>query len=220
MSVIDPRPIRFRRIALALLPVSLALLSACATPLQPPVVGYTCCNLRPVDGWISSNNVQGGGMIPAGQKVRLDSMKRSYYVYGTIGGQDFALRDDSAHSNADTMAWIRRLVVAQDPNAQTTAWDPEIRAAVRYGRVLVGMTRAQVAMSLGYPSPNDTPDLTAPKWRYRTAAEDLPIDLVFDGDQRLVRLEGKPPAIAIVEAEHLVDTRQSSVAPGVSSAND
>ena len=219
MFSIDPRAIRFRPTALTL-PVALALLSACAMPLQPPVVGYTCCNLRPVDGWISSNNVQGGSMIPAGQRIRLDSIKRSYYVYGTIGGRDFALRDDAARSDADTMAWVRRVVIAQDPNVQATTWSPEVRAAVRYGRVLVGMTRSQVAMSLGYPSLNDTPDLMAAKWRYWTAAEDLPVDLVFDRDQRLVRLEGKPSAIAIVETERLVDTPQSSLIPGVRSAND
>jgi hypothetical protein len=218
MFATDPRPAGSRLAALAMLPVIVALLPACATPLQPPVVGYTCCNLRPVDGWISSDNLQGGGMIPPGQPVRLDSIKRSYYVYGTIGDQAFALRDDASRSEADTMDWVRRVVVAQDPNARATTWSPEIRAAVRYGRVLAGMTRAQVAMSLGYPSRNDTPDLLGSKWRYWTAAEDLPVDLVFDSAQRLAGFEGKPSAISIVEAERFGDSPQAGMASMATSA--
>ncbi|MDR6891033.1 hypothetical protein J2X67_005581, partial [Variovorax sp. 3319] len=33
------------------------LLSGCATKLTQPITGYTCCNLRPDYGWVSSTNM-------------------------------------------------------------------------------------------------------------------------------------------------------------------
>ncbi|MGE0798543.1 MAG: hypothetical protein AB7G13_06515 [Lautropia sp.] len=203
--------------SLALAGISLSILAGCAaTPIEPAIVGYTCCNLHPEEGWVSSQNVQGGAVIPAGQRVRLDSIKRGYYVYGTIGGVEYALRNDSSKGEASTMPWVHRLVVPQDPRRQLADWPEPIRTAVRDARVSVGMTRAQVAMSLGYPSPDDTPNLSGATWRYWTAAHDLPVDLLFDAEQRLVRLTGKPEAVASLAAE----TPPEAAAPAIVSKGD
>jgi hypothetical protein len=166
--------------------------------LPQPITGYTCCNLRMHDGWISSNNVQGGTLISAGEPVKLDSMKRSFYVYGTIGSADVALRDDSARTEADTQRWLRQIVLAEDPRSQIAGWPTEVRGAVLAGRASVGMTRTQVLTALGPPSSLETPDRNAASWRYWTALEDEPVDLFFGEDGRLARFGGKGPAVRLL----------------------
>lgn len=174
-------------------------LTACATPLDKPLAGYSCCNLRASAGWVSSNNVQGGDLIAAGTPIALTSIKRRFYAYGTVNGSEFGFRDDAAKEEADTLAWLQRIVVAVDPRPQIAAAAPEVRRAIGAARVVIGMTRAEVAMALGHPSPNDTPDLAAATWRYWTAVLDEPVDLHFADDGRLLRLTGKPQAVQSIE---------------------
>lgn len=190
-----------RPAVLALSLGALAGLSACATRLPQPITGYTCCNLRMHEGWISSNNVQGGTLVPAGEPVKLDSIKRSFYVYGTVGSADVAIRDDSARTEADTQRWLRQVVVAEDPRPQIAGWPVEVRRAVLAGRAAVGMSRAQVLIALGPPSPVDTPNQAASSWRYWTALEDQPVDLLFAEDGRLERLSGKASAVRLLSYE-------------------
>ena len=196
---------RHRRTAAALkwtLPAVLAgLLSGCATPIEPAVAGYACCNLRMQYGWISSNNVQGGTLLPVGEPVQMTTIKRQYYVYGRIGGLDVALRDDASKSEAQTLQWVRSIIVKDDPRLQLAAWPSDIRAAVLAARVVIGMSRAQVLMALGPPSRIDTPDMAAASWRYWTEADDLPVDLHFGSDDRLQRIEGKPTAVRVISLQ-------------------
>lgn len=190
------------RLALLIAAPAAALIAGCAaTPMQQPISGYTCCNLRATQGWVSSNNVQGGDLIPAGSTILLNSIKRQYYLYGRIGSAEYGLRADSAKTEQDTMRWVQRVVVAEDPSPQLAAWPGEVRAAVGAARVFVGMKRAQVAMALGYPSPTDTPELSASLWRYWTPAEDLPVDLRFDAEGTLVELIGKASAVRTLEMQ-------------------
>lgn len=202
MTAQQRRPGRIAAICRWAAPALLAgLLSACSTPIKPAMTGYTCCNLRVYTDWVSSNNVQGGTIIPAGEPVELHWIKRQFYVYGTIGGADVSLRDDAAKSEADTMRWLQRIVTKEDPKLQFATWPADVRLAVRSARVMTGMTRAQVLMALGPPSRVDTPDMAAPIWRYWTAALDLPVDLVFGSDDRLIRLDGKPVAVQVIESK-------------------
>jgi hypothetical protein len=175
------------------------MLAACAaSTLKSPIVGYTCCNLTAAEGWISSNNVQGGAFIGAGEPVQLTSIKRQYYVYGTVGHSEFGFRDDNAKKEADTLEWLGRIVVAEDPRPQIATWPADVRLAVGTARVKVGMTRLQVLTALGHPARADTPDLDGSTWRYWTSIEDEPVDLVFDGD-RLASLQGKASAVRRLE---------------------
>lgn len=81
-------------VALAAAAIALA---GCAAPLdKKPLNDYICCNLRAADGWICSNNVHGGALVPLGEPVTPGSIKRRYYVYGEVGGHEVGFRDGSA----------------------------------------------------------------------------------------------------------------------------
>lgn len=74
----------FQRSAVAVAFPFAVLLSGCATKLTHPITGYTCCNLRPDYGWVSGANMLGGPIVPAGEPVVLDTMKRDRYVYSGL----------------------------------------------------------------------------------------------------------------------------------------
>lgn len=175
-----------------------AALGGCATRLPEPVSGYTCCNLHASGGWVSSGNVLGGSFVPAGQPAKADTIKRQYYVYGEVGGESYAFRNDSARSEQDTLVWLRRIIVAEDPRARMAHWSPAVRNAVGAGRVMPGMSRDQVIVALGYPSAEDTRDLDSPTWRYWTSIDDTPVDLDFATDGTLVKVNASPAALALV----------------------
>lgn len=189
-----------RHVLPATMSLAAALVAGCAaTPISPPMSGFTCCNLRGSGGWVSSNNVQGGDLIPAGTSITLSSIKRQYYIYGQVGSAEYGFRDDSAASQQDTLGWARRLVVQHDPKSVARSWPQDVRTAIGVARVSVGMTREQVAMSLGYPSRADTPELSSSTWRYWTPVEDLPVDLKFADDGRLRELAGNAAAVQLIE---------------------
>ncbi|MFM9923128.1 hypothetical protein VLK31_09075 [Variovorax sp. H27-G14] len=189
----------FPRTAAALAVIASVFLSGCATKLSQPITGYTCCNLRPDYGWVSSANLLGGPIVPVGEPVVLDTMKRDRYAYGTIGGDYVSLRDDTARSKEDMLRWTRQIVVPTDPRLTLATWGPEVQKAVYAAKAAVGMTRPQVLMSLSYPSRNDTKDLNANTWRYWTTQEDEPVDILFGADGTVSGFSGKPSAIRTVE---------------------
>ncbi|WP_454908871.1 hypothetical protein [Variovorax gossypii] len=175
------------------------ILTGCATKLAPPITGYTCCNLRPEYGWVSSTNMLGGAILPSGEPVVIDSMKRDRYAYGTIGGDYVSLRDDTARSREDMQRWMRQIVVPTDPKVTLATWSSDVQRAVYSAKVIVGMTRPQVLMSLSYPSRDDTKDLNGNSWRYWTTQEDEPVDILFGADGAVSGFSGKPSAVRTVE---------------------
>jgi len=188
--------------SLAVVTVATAMatvVSGCATKLAPPITGYTCCNLRPDYGWVSSTNMLGGAIVPAGEPVLINTMKRDKYAYGTIGGDYVSLRDDTARGKEDMQRWMRQIVVPTDPKQTLASWSSDVQKAVYSAKVVVGMTRPQVLMSLSYPSRNDTKDLNGNTWRYWTTQEDEPVDILFGADGTVSGFSGKPSAVRTVE---------------------
>lgn len=175
-----------------LLPLAAALLAGCAaTPLQPTITGYSCCNLGVEYGWIARSNVQGQRTIPAGEPMTVESIKKTHYLYGSLGDLQVGWYDDIGKTREDALRWVNQLVVKEDPRVQMAGWSAESRAAVQAGRVRLGMTKAQVLMALGPPPPGETADTAAAVWTYWTSS-DKTVDLRFAADGTLAALEGEP----------------------------
>lgn len=197
-SVLACRPRRFA--AAVCVPVMLALSGCIAFKVDQPITGYTCCNLRAENGWVSSDNVIGrGSVIPLGTPARITDIKRSYYLYGRIGEEDLGLRDDSAKREADTLRWAHLVIVSEDPRGALAGWPMDVRTAVGLARVMPGMTRQQVAMSIGHPPASETPDPNAAVWRYWTRVDETPLEVAFADDGRVTRISGSPAGVALVE---------------------
>lgn len=169
-----------------------------ATRLPQPITGYTCCNLRDNGGWIFSDNVQDGKLIPAGEPVTLTSTKRTYYVYGEFAQRSIGLWDTQSDNSGQVFAWVHRIVVSEDPRPKIAALPPEIRDAIHAAKVVRGMTRQQVLWAVGYPGLDETPDLAGPVWRYWTPKAKKTVDIQFGPDGKVVAISGPPASVQLM----------------------
>ncbi|MBK4734938.1 hypothetical protein [Noviherbaspirillum pedocola] len=172
----------FTRISLCL-----ALATACSLPAlaQESTDGYLCCNLRSDGSWISDINYAEDGkhIIPAGTPLKVLNQGR-YRVYVQIEGKKQALGNDYSRE-LDLNAFTARYVAKTDPTAALAAAPEKIRTAVREARVVPGMTREQVFMSVGYPVTSENPRLDARVLRYWLSSF-AEFQVVFD-DSGLVK---------------------------------
>jgi hypothetical protein len=146
-------------------------LAACQTqPVAeqtPWLTGYTCCNLHYDGDWISDANYADLPFIPAGTPVSVAQPGRdSNRAYATIGGRPFRLGLDYGRAIQGTEQWLSTIIVREDPRINNAAWALEVRQAIAQSKVLIGMTKEQAIVALGYPLPTRTPNLDSSVWRY------------------------------------------------------
>jgi len=145
--------------------------SGCAVTHVSPVgfgalpSGYTCCNLRHVNGWISDGNWSDFPIIPAGAPIKVTGYG-SNRVYVEIDGKAFRIGHDYGRERESLEQYVAKLIVPEDPRARVAAWPDAVREAVRLGRLTPGMTREQAIIAAGYPASHRTPVLEAPVWTY------------------------------------------------------
>lgn len=175
------------------------LLAGCAQrgPIPPDEVwlkGYTSSNLRyqPGTDWISDGNYTGYPLIPAGSPIRV--AKPAYQttrVRADIDGMAFRLGQDYSRHVEFFEDWVGKLVDKEDPRLKIAGWPPEVQQAVRAGRIVPGMTREQVVVSLGYPLRTATMSLNNDVWRYWQSSF-VQYDVHFD-DNRVSRITRVSP---------------------------
>ena len=133
-----------------------------------PKDGYLCCNLRVSGAWASdaNNHRTGGTVIPAGTRV-IGMAYGSAQVDVEIGGKKVAIGNDYSR-DMTIQAFAQRWIVPNDPRVALRDWSPKVQQAVKAGRVMKGMNKKQVLMSLGWPTTSNTPNIDDPVWNYPT----------------------------------------------------
>jgi len=137
---------------------------AAAATAPTMLSGYTCCNLHYEGDWISDANWSSMPMIPAGASIKLLDYW-NYRFTAEIDGRKMRLGLDYGRQEPSD-AWARKIVIQQDPRPKIAAWPTPVRDAVRAGKILIGMNKEQVVVSVGYPPKHQTPSLDAPQWKY------------------------------------------------------
>ena len=152
-----------------LLPLALLALAPSAPAQDPSGLkeGFTCCNLHYNGDWISDANWSINPMIPAGTPIRILSYGR-YRAFVEIDGKPMRLGQDYGREQEPLERFATKWVVEKDPKERIAAFPPDIREAVRLGRVVPGMSREQVLIAVGYPPTHQTPFLDAPVWHHWT----------------------------------------------------
>lgn len=132
---------------------------------QPTPEGFLCCNLRSDGSWISDINYAESGkrVIPAGTPVKVTGYGR-YRVYVEIDGKKQAIGNDYSR-DLSMEAFMKRYVVAENPKQKIAAYPKAIQDAIAGARVMKGMTREQVTMSVGWPVSSENTDPAAKLWR-------------------------------------------------------
>lgn len=154
-----------------------------AQPLPEPAEGYLCCNMRTDGKWISDINYAEGGkkVVPAGTRLKATGYGR-YRVYVEMGdGSKQALGNDYSR-DLDMTAFAKRYIVAENPATKIAGFAPKIRKAIETSRLMPGMTREQVLMSVGYPVSSENPQLDTKVWRFWLSSFQE-FQVVFDGDR-------------------------------------
>jgi len=154
-------------------------------------LAYTCCNLRyDREGWISDANWLNRPFVPAGTPIKLYDM-RSDRAKAMIDGKPMWLGLDYGRKQLTFKEYAARVALHEDPKPRIAAYPHNVQAAIREGRILVGMTKDQVTVSLGYPLLHKTASLADARWFYTTWQDEI-YSVEFDAEQRVRRVDATP----------------------------
>jgi hypothetical protein len=133
---------------------------------QDKFAGYLCCNMRTDGSWISDINYDENGkrIIPVGTPLKVTGYGH-YRVKVEINGKSQAIGDDYSR-DLPLDVFAKRYVVADNPAAKIAAFPMKIQEAITNARIVIGMTREQVLMSVGYPVSSENHNLDDKTWRF------------------------------------------------------
>ncbi|MEO6364159.1 MAG: hypothetical protein ABIO71_13085 [Caldimonas sp.] len=127
----------------------LGALACVATPAQAADdIRYTCCNLRHEKNWISDDSFTGRPFLPVGARVVVKDWGRNK-VFTEIEGIKVGAGPDEGYFKGTREQFAGVLFVSDDPKLRIATFTPAIQAAIRAGRVSIGMTQEQALMALG-----------------------------------------------------------------------
>lgn len=167
----------FRKtLSVALGSVAAVLISGCVTPvnvteaLQLPESArlYTAFNIWYEIPWnISSLNYQKGKMIPYGTEVKIDSADSGNIHFQVVStGNRYAIEYHESWAMRPVEDFLREFVTTKNREEQSEGISPEVRSKILEGTVEKGMTRREVEMAYGPPSPHRTPSKELSTWVY------------------------------------------------------
>ena len=157
---------------------------------------HTCCNLHYDGDWISDANWSTAPMIPAGARIKVVEFK-SDRANVLIEGRKFRVGQEYGMALEKVQALLGRLLVQDDPQARLAAYPGPVQAAVRAGKLRLGMNREQVMMAMGPPRIDKTRSLEQLEWIYFTFEEE-PLKLAFDGDGGIKAFEATDKVKALL----------------------
>jgi len=165
--------------------------AACAAEEKP--AGFLCCNMRTDGSWISDINYDENAkrIIPVGTPIKVTGYGR-YRVKVEINGKGQAIGNDYSR-DLDLVTFANRYVVADDPAAKIATYPKNIQDAIASARLVKGMTREQVMMSVGYPVSSENHHLEDKTWRFWVSSFSE-FRCKFDDHGYLVDVEGDADA--------------------------
>jgi hypothetical protein len=161
-----------------------------------PRQGFACCDLHYSRDWINDGNYAELPMIPAGTPIEVLNYGNNR-AYVKVDGKPMRLGHDYGRDQESLEIWVNKIVVNDDPRPRIATYPPPVQAAIRVGKVLVGMTREQAITSIGYPLTSENISLDAPMWRiWRSSHGEY--DLNFGADGRIKSITGDDSVTSLV----------------------
>jgi hypothetical protein len=136
-----------------------------------PRQGYACCDLHYDKDWINDGNYAELPMIPAGTPIEVVSYGRQRAAV-KIDGKPMRLGHDYGRDQESLDAWVNKIVIKDDPRGRIASYPAAIQEAIRQGKVMIGMSREQVVVAVGYPLTSENISLDAPQWRMWRSSHD------------------------------------------------
>jgi hypothetical protein len=153
-----------------------------------PRQGFACCNLHYEKDWINDGNYAELPMIAAGTPIEVISYGR-HRAYVKIDGKPMRLGHDYGRDQETLEQWVDKIVISEDPRPRIESYPQDVREAIQAGKLLIGMTREQAIVSIGYPLTDENGPLDGPLWRmWRSTHGEY--DLNFRPDGHLESVTG------------------------------
>jgi hypothetical protein len=164
-----------------------APVSANGTPSFPRQ-GFACCNLHNDGDSINDGNYAKYPLIAAGTPVDVLKYDGNRALI-RINGKSMKLKHDYGRDQESLDVWVNKIVVNDDPRPRIAGYPPQVQAAISAGKVIVGMTREQVIVAIGYPLTSENASLDEPTWRmWRSTHGEY--DINFDANGRVGSVTG------------------------------
>jgi hypothetical protein len=146
-----------------------------------PRQGYACCVLHYSKTWISDINYAELPMIAAGTPIEVTGYG-SNRAHLKIDGKPMDLGHDYGREQEALDQWVRKVVINEDPKQKIASFAPTVQEAIRLGKVMIGMSREQCIIAVGYPVANENITLDAPSWRmYHSSGGAYQLNFSRDG---------------------------------------
>lgn len=157
--------------------------------------GFTCCNMRYTDDWISDGNYASQPMLAIGQPAQVTGYGR-YRVAIDVNGKKMRIGNDYSRDQS-LEDFAKKWIVKDDPKLKMAKFPAEIREAITQSKVRKGMTREQVIMSLGHPITSENPDPKSNLVRYWLSSFDE-YQIQFDNNGRIKEVLAPPTTLSRV----------------------
>jgi hypothetical protein len=174
---------------LQILIFAVALCASKISLAEDKPAGYLCCNMRTDGSWISDINYDENGkkIIPAGTPIKVTGYGH-YRVKVDINGKSQAIGNDYSR-DLSLEEFAKRYVVSDDPAGKIAAYPKKIQDAIAHAQIVLGMTREQVLMSVGYPVSSENHNLADKTWRFWLSSFQE-FRVRFDDGGRVTDVEG------------------------------
>jgi hypothetical protein len=129
-----------------------------------PRQGFACCDLHYNKDWINDYNYSELPMIPAGTPVEVVRYGR-HMAEIKVDGKPMRLGQDYGREQETLDQYVKKFIVSEDPRPRIASYPQAVQEAIRQGKVMIGMTREQCIVAVGYPAVNENVTLDAPAWR-------------------------------------------------------
>jgi len=158
-----------------------------------PRQGFACCNLHFDKDWINDGNYAKFPMIPAGTPIEVQSYGKDR-AFVLINGKPMKLGHDYGRDQETLDQWVNKIVVDQDPGPRISRYPRPVQDAIQAGKLMVGMTREQAIVAIGYPLTSENGPLESSTWKmWRSTHGEY--DLNFGPDGRLSSITGDDEAV-------------------------
>jgi hypothetical protein len=157
---------------------------------------FVATNLRYEGDWISEASSPQLSFVPVGARLKVTELG-SNRASILIDGRKMRMGVDFSRGYETIQQFIDRATTSQDPRPKLTGFPEKIRNAIRSGRVVAGMTREQVLLSLGRPRVDFNPKLDVQEWKYQVPEQEE-LFLLFDEAGLLKEIDGSRKARKLV----------------------
>jgi len=137
---------------------------------------------------ISSINYQYGSVLPFSTEVKiLDITPTSIQLQVAPSGPKYTIKYYEKYAMEPISGYLKKLITTQNGDELLKGTNPEFRNSILSGKVLPGMSRQEVILTYGPPSPHRTPSQVNLTWVYwvRRWPVSITSRVIFKGDKVL-----------------------------------